>query len=179
MLECASLHRQCVFHVVYHSSSRPTQQLLRRAALTDAVCLTVLFLSASGLLASQPLLIPFCLQLPNAVRCSALAMSAVAAAATGSEADPQMYLEELALQDCSCTAPLILPQWRKWAMKSRSGKKKPHPQGRGGHAASDMHAHAHASRGAEMRRADGSRMSLARAECGWERLLQELPPSVP
>ena len=64
------------------------------------------------------------------------ATAAASAAPTSADAiDPQLYLQELSLQDCTCTAPSLLPSWKRWATKSKSGKPKTHPPQRGGHAA--------------------------------------------
>lgn len=74
-----------------------------------------------------------------------LTMAAAAAAppdtTEGGPSDPQLYLQELSLQDCTCQPPTLLPHWRKWATKSHSGKKKPQPAPRGGHARSETRGH--------------------------------------
>lgn len=61
----------------------------------------------------------------------------------GDGGDPQLYLDELTLQDCTCSGrPTRLPHWRKWSSKTAAGKKKIQPTPRGGHSRY-THAHTH------------------------------------
>lgn len=55
---------------------------------------------------------------------AAAAEAGAAGAASGEDGDPQLYMQELSLQECLCTPPELLPHWKRWNKKTSAGKKK-------------------------------------------------------